>query len=622
MDKVQLPHEKYYRKKPVRKFDLNQTLYNTIFEQNKENMNTEAIGFLGTNITYFTLKQNVDKLADAYVRNGIKEGSTVGICTINMPLVQENLLALSKIGATSLWIDLRMKGKDLIKKINEKGCKTLVIFDGITSTIEEIINETDVSLVLVASPKDYLNPFIRILSDIKDKKEDKVITLPKDKRFGKYSNFLKSGNLQSEVKAVSFEKERPSIIVQSSGSTGVAKSIVHTEYNFNSLMQKEAYTDLPFCVGKTMYASIPPFIIYGLCGSLYVALAFGLKAEMTPYVSETTLFDDLGKYDFAAAAPIHYRYLYNKIIELQNKIMELEEKIKQIENESSHISRKQIADSMKELLSYTKKYSIIKEKLSRAKCFVSGGDKITVEELLAMQQLFEVPIINGYGNNELTGGAIIMPVYASKPASVGIPMKGISVAAFNPNTLEKLNNGEEGEICINSDSVFVEYLNNEIETKKIKQIHSDNLEWIHTGDLGYVDQDGYVYITGRVKRLIKREAFKIAPDTIENLIMKVEGVKDCVVVGVPDIEHEESSVPMAYVELQTEFIDSFEKIRAKIEQKCMEELPDYEKPEYIVNIEKIPYHNTKHAFKELEKMGKEYVEKIILDNKKYVKRNK
>lgn len=576
MENIYLPQEKYYRNKPVREFDLNQTMYSTVFEQNKENMDIDAIGFLGHSITYRGLKQNIDRLADAYHKAGVKEGDTVAICTINMPIVQENLLALSKLGATSKWIDLRIKGKDLIRNINESECKILVIFDGVTSVIQEIINETDVSRILVASPKDYLNPVVRVLANLKDKKEGKHITLPEDKRFQKYSAFLKSGNVESKLKPATFEKERPSIIVQSSGSTGIAKAIIHTEYNFNSLMQKEAYTDLPFSVGKTMYVSIPPFIIYGLSSSIYAALAFGLKAEMTPYVSETTVFDDLGKYDFVTAAPIHYRYLYNKILDSKDR----------------------------------KEVSLIMKKLSRVKCFVSGGDKITAQELLAMQQLFETPIINGYGNNELTGGAIISPVYASKPDSVGIPMKGITVAAFDTDTCDKLDAGLEGEICVNSDCVFKEYLNNEEETKRIKQLHSDGLEWVHTGDLGYVDQDGYVYITGRAKRLIKREAFKIALDTIENVIMKLKQIKDCVVVGVPDLEHEGSFVPMAYVELQPEFTVNFEEVKRLIEETCVSELPDYEHPKYIVQIDKIPYKNTKHNFKELESMGREYVENV------------
>ncbi len=585
----------YHRNKPVREFDLNQTMYTTITHMNQDNLNLDAIGFLGKNINYKTLLQNVDRLADAYSKIGIKEGDVIAIGTINMPIVQENLLALSKLGATSKWIDLRIKGKDLIKNINESHCKTMVIFDGITSNILEIIDETDLSRVFVASPKDYLNPFIQILANLKDKKEGKLISLPDDKRFSKYTDFLKSGNINSNIKPAKFEKDRPSLIVQSSGSTGKAKSIIHTEYNFNSAMQKEAYTDLPFSKGKTMYVAIPPFIIYGLNNSIYASLSFSMKAEMTPYVSETTIYDDLGKYHFAAGAPLHYRYLYNKILELQNRVAELEH-----ENSLS---------AKKELRRYLKELSNIYKKLSTAEAFVSGGDKIVAQELLSMEQLFEVPIINGYGNNELTGAAAISPVYANKPDSVGIPLKGISVATFDPETNEKLDIGVEGEICFQSDNVFVGYLNNEEETKKIKQTHKDGSQWIHTGDLGIVDSDGYIFITGRSKRLIKKEAFKISPDTIENVIMNVKGVKDCVVVGVPDVNHDESSVPMAFIELQPEFDGNFEDFKQIIIQTCQEELPDYEIPEYIANA-KIPYKNNKRAFKELEQQGEEYVKSI------------
>ncbi len=582
---------KYHRAIPVRRFDLNQTLYQTVFEQNKNNMDVDAIGFLGKNITFRELKKNVDRLADAYIKLGVKEGDTVGICTINMPIVQENLLALSKIGVTSKWIDLRIKGKDLVKNINENKCHMLVVFDGIIDGIMEIIDETEVSTVLVASPKDYLNPVIKAIANLKDKKEGKNVTIPKDKRIILYKHFLKTGDANSLLKPVSLQKDKPAIIVQSSGSTGMAKSIKHTEYNFNSCMQKEAYSDLPFMVGKSMYVTVPPFIIYGLNNSIYAALAFGMKAEMTPYWSENTIFDDLGKYDFACAAPFHYRYLYKKI----NKMLE------EMELLNAKVANRNIIKMQ------NKKLKDVRKKLARVKVFMCGGDKISSQELLMMEHLIGAHILNGYGNNELTGAAIISPVYANRPDSVGIPMKGITVAAFEPDTFNMLNTGEEGEICIHSDSVFVGYLNNEEETKRIKQTHDDGLAWIHTGDLGYVDHDGYVYITGRAKRLIKREAFKIAPETIENVILEMESVRDCVVVGVTDLEHEGSFVPMAYIEIDSDDEAKKNSIKTEIMERCKSELPDYEIPKYIELIDKIPYKNTKHDFKQLEAMGEEYV---------------
>ena len=211
MENIQLPQEKYYRSKPVREFDVNQTLYNTIFEQNKGNMYVDAIGFLGYSCTYADLKHNVDRLADAYSKAGVKEGDSVAIATISMPIAQENLLALSKLGAISKWIDLRCKKNDLISKINESSCKIAVIFDGITPMIEEILDETDIQQVIVASPKDYLNPIIKVLANLKDKKEGKQIIIPDDKRFIKYNDFMKTGSKNSIIQPVKFEKERPSI---------------------------------------------------------------------------------------------------------------------------------------------------------------------------------------------------------------------------------------------------------------------------------------------------------------------------------------------------------------------------------------------------------------------------
>ena len=235
-------------------------------------------------------------------------------------------MALNKIGVISKWIDLRIKGKELVKNINESHCHLLVVFDGIIDAIMEVVDETEVANVIVASPKDYLNLVIKTLANLKDKKEGKKITIPKDKRIMFYKRFMKTGNANSKIKPVPLQKDRTAIIVQSSGSTGKEKRIMHTEYNFNSLMQKEGYTDLPFSVGMSMYTAIPPFIIYGLCGSIYASLVFGLKAYLTPYVSETTLYDDLGKYEFGAVAPIHLRYLYKKITEITSRIDELEKK--------------------------------------------------------------------------------------------------------------------------------------------------------------------------------------------------------------------------------------------------------------------------------------------------------
>lgn len=584
-----MDYSKYHRNKPIKEFDVNQTMYSMIESESKDSLDLNATGFLGNSMTYKELFDASDKLASAFLNSGVSLNDNVAILTISMPIVQEALLALSKIGATMSWIDLRTKPKDLIKYINNSNSKAIIVFEDMLPLVKETIDETDVKKVIVVSPKDYLSPVVKALATLKDMKENKKVVLPDDPRFIKFSDFIKTGSNDLVIPA-KFEKDKPSLVVQSSGSTGKPKQIVHTEYNFNSEMQKMAYLDLPLYKGSTMHISVPPFIIYGLGNSIYASMAFTMKGEMNPHVDENTVYNDLGKFDVSFAAPLHYRYIYEKLTHLK-------EDIETLEKDDSYEARKELKHKMKEL-------ERVLNGINHAKVFVSGGDKIGADELKTMEHEFDKTIVNGYGNNECLGAAIVSPMYANKPGSIGIPMKGVDARVVNPDTYKEVAQGEIGELLISTDNLFVKYLNNEEETNKIK-VTLDGKTWVKTGDLCIVDGDGYIIPKGRNRRLIKKEAFKISPDTIEEVIKSISFVKDCVVVGVDDAKS--LSVPMAFVVLN-DLTVNFEDAKAIIQSKCEEELPDYEVPSYYEEIEKIPYTpNDKQDFRYLENLGNEIV---------------
>jgi acyl-coenzyme A synthetase/AMP-(fatty) acid ligase len=587
----------YHRIKPVREFALDKTMYSNVIELNKENLSQDAIRFFTSRFSYANLFDRSDRLASAYYQVGATVGKTVAIATILTPVVQENMLALSKVGATQKWIDLRIKERDLINNLNESDVRTVVAFDEVVGPLlEKIIDETNVERVILSNPKDYLNPIIRKLATFKERyKEGKVPFVTEDKRFIRLEDFIKTGKNKDIVTPAPFDKDRPSIIVQSSGSTGKAKSIVHTEYNFNSEMQKEAYTDLPFKKGKTIFCSIPPFIIYSLVNSVYASMMFSLTALMTPFLEDTTILDALGQFDYACGVPLQYRAIYDYIMKLHEEIEELEQ------NPTSKNKMR-----LKKL--YRQLEAILK-KLERTEVFISGGDSIGAQEILDMEHEFSTPIVNGYGNNENTGAAIISPLYGNKPASVGVPLKGVTVKAFDLVTDEELGPNQIGKLKTTSDSLFVEYLNNPEETKRIKQVDpKTGTAWVYTGDVGYVDEDNFVYLVDRADRLIKRKSFKISPTTIEDLITTVPGVKDCVVVGVSD--EEDFEVPMAFIEQSEDVEIETKDLIARVQQKCEEILPDYEIPKYYEMIEAIPYHNGKKGFKQLGEIGEQKVQEI------------
>lgn len=115
-----------------------------IDNESKNNLNLNATGFMENNMIYGDLIISSDKLAQALHNIGVKDGDNVAILTISMSIVQQSLRALSKLGATMSWIDLRSKGKDLIKYINNSNCKTIIVFEDLVPLIEYIIDETDV----------------------------------------------------------------------------------------------------------------------------------------------------------------------------------------------------------------------------------------------------------------------------------------------------------------------------------------------------------------------------------------------------------------------------------------------------------------------------------------------
>lgn len=582
--------EKYWRRKPIKEFNIEQTMYSLVTEEAKNDLDLESTGFMGNCITYKELFESSEDIAKSFKSIGVGEGDNVAILTISMPLVQQCLLALSKIGATMSWIDLRIKEKDLINYINNGSSKAIVVFEDLLPLVEKIFDDINVERVIVCSIKEYLNPTQKVFVNIKNKKEGKKINIPSNTRFIKLSDFIKEGKHVGNVSTANFKIDRPSLIVQSSGSTGKAKQIVHTERNFNSEIQKMAYVDLPFYKGDTLHISVPPFIIYGLANSIYASMAFTMKAEMTPFVDENTVYNDLGKFDISLAAPLHYRYILEQLKKLRKDIDELQK-----QNDSK--SKIELRKKLKEL-------NRVINGINRVKVFVSGGDKISAEELIEMQQTFDRTIVNGYGNNECLGATIVSPRFANKPGSIGVPMTGVDIKIINPETEEEVKDGEIGELYISSDNLFVEYLNNPIETEKIKVTDKKGKQWVKTGDLCLIDLEGYIIPKGRNRRLIKKDAFKIAPDTIEEVIMSLSYVKECVVVGVDDEEY--ISVPMAFIELEKDI--RIDDVLASIKKKCVEELPDYEIPSYFEQIEVMPYTpNGKHDFRMLEELGNSLV---------------
>lgn len=561
---IDKPHEKFYRMTPVREINTDQTIYEMVFNSNKQNMTDLALEYKGVTWSFEKLKFEVDKAACAFMKSGLKMEDTVLVGVSTCPEAVVILLALNKLGVVSKWFDIRAGEKDIADYANDSNCRFLIAFDLLLPRIQLILGQTTLERVLIVYPSDSLPKAKQIAYQTL-----KANRIPHNSKYMHLNKFINTFNDGSEVDCVSFDKNRPSVMIQSSGTTGKPKTIVHSDFSATSCAKKIAYSDIPLGKQKSLLVLLPPWIAYALGDAIILPMTLGTKIILSPTFEPDSIMGNLGNFTVAFAAPFHYRYLRDNF---------------------SKLTKKQ------------------QDGIAKIECLVSGGDKISLEENEELEEILGTVLVNGYGNNEGWGALTVNPTLNNKYGTVGIPKYQETIIAYDNEAGKELKYGEVGEICALTDTMFLYYEGNPEETKAVKKIHSDGKEWLHTGDLGFVDEDGYITLCGRARRVIVRRAFKISAYTIEDKICEHPAVKECVAVEVDDVAEEH--VPMVYIVLKDNTADE-DTIKNSIYEKCRSELKEYEIPKYFRFVEQLPYtQNGKYDFRLLEAQGNDYVNSL------------
>lgn len=200
------------------------------------------------------------------------------------------------------------------------------------------------------------------------------------------------------------------------------------------------------------------------------------------------------------------------------------------------------------------------------------------------------------------GVSICISNDCNKLGSVGIPFTHTIISIFDPVTGKELTYNEQGEVCICTPNMMLGYYGNPDATNEIIRIHEDGRKWVHSGDIGYMDEDGNLFIVDRMKRMIIRhDGFKVFPSQIEKVIIKNRCVESCCVVGKSDETHSQGKLPVAYIVLVDNNEDK-RTIKEQLRDLCAEELSEYAQPEDFVVIDKMPLTAIgKVDYKKLEK---------------------
>ena len=541
------PWLKYYDQKFIDQTLPALSAFEYVCQRSKNHLNDTALEYYGRKFTYADLIVNVKKTAAALRGAGVKKGDIITVVSIMTPEIIALFYAADMMGATLNLVDPRYSVEGIREYIEEVDSHLLVCLNVVYERCRQAAKRTNVEKVIVLSPADSLPPVMavgyKLTTPDKNKYASNVI---------RWKQFIKGGEGQSTA-AEPYDPDHACVVVHTGGTTGSPKGVMLTDDCFNGIaLQFQAYPKL-FHRGQKLMNVMPPFIAYGFACGIHLPLVLGFTVIIIPNLDPAKLGSLVLKHkpEHMFGVPTHYQQL---------------------------ASDPKLRDKD---LSFIINYAAGGDSLSR-------GAEQTVNDFLAAHGA-RYPIAKGYGMTEVSSAATVAAGLDNKPGSVGIPMVNTVVAAFEPGTDQELPIGQRGELCISGPCLMKGYYNKADETAMILRRHPDGRIWVHTGDMGYLDEDGFVFLDSRIKRMIIRhDGFKVFPSMIENVVSRHPAVHQCSVVGCADKDHTQGRLPFVYIVLKAGITAKKKQVIRELERMCAEELPEYVQPVAYKFISSMP----------------------------------
>lgn len=341
----------------------------------------------------------------------------------------------------------------------------------------------------------------------------------------------------SSFEAVDRDLDDPAVLIYTSGTTGKPKGVMLTHRNFYSQCAEVSTSIFPLGSSDTVVLVLPLYHVYGLSNGLALGIFNGTRLTLVPQYSPQALYDAIESTE--ATALIAVPAMYTQLVTLAKR------------------RKAQMPKSLR--------------------ICVSGGAPLPHQVLEDFEKAFDTRIAEGYGLTETTSAVCLNEFGENfKLGSIGPPAPAVEMAVFDDDN-NPVPTGQEGEIVIKGDVVTKGYWNLPEETANTV---IDG--WLHTGDLGYVDEDGFYFITDRKKDLIIRGGYNISPREVEEVIYTYPKVAEASVIGVPDKRGEEAV--KAFVVVQ----EGETVTERDIIEFCEANLSSYKVPKYVEFIEQLP----------------------------------
>ena len=472
------------------------SLYSAVEKVATQYPNLIAYDFMGRSTSYRKLIADIHQCARALKSIGIRPGDRITICLPNCPQAIVMFYAVNLVGGIASMVHPLSSENELKFYVNESKSIAVVTLDQFYHKFENIRADIDVTNIILASIRDELSPPVKAGYMLTEGR--KIKKIPKDAPVIRWNRFFALGSHFHYKYIVEKTADDPAVILYSGGTTGITKGILLTNLNFNALAAQIVATNPMFRPGDKMLAAMPVFHGFGLGVSIHSMLANGGRCVLVPRFTPDSYAKLLKtkRCNFVAGVPTLYEAL------LRTRAMNG-------------------AD------------------LSFLKGVFSGGDSLSVELKKRFDKFLydhhaTIQIREGYGTTETVTACCLTPPHLAKEGSIGLPFPDTCFKIVKPGTQKEVPYGKEGEICISGPTVMREYINHPEETAQTLQTHPDGLTWVHTGDLGMMDDEGFIYFRQRIKRMIITSGYNVYPSQLENILDAHELVQMSCVIGIPD----------------------------------------------------------------------------------------
>lgn len=507
-----------------------------------------ALSYMGRIIPYSLLEKNIKITAKAFASSGIKEGDKVTVCLPNIPQAIYCLYALNHIGAIASMIHPLSAESEIEFYLRTAGSKCAITLDQFYPKFEEVMKKYPLEKLIIASAGSELGTVKKVAFSLMNL--GKTPKLPKNDTVMKWNEFFALGKkFKGDEPKVKKCDNDVAVILFSGGTTGTTKGIMLSNLNFNALALQTAAMSHYDIHAMKMLAAMPVFHGFGLGVCIHTMMVAGGLSILVPRFNVKAYANLIKteKPNFIAGVPTLFEA----------------------------ITRNPYLDGVS---------------LDFLRGVFSGGDSLSVELKKKFDKFLDehgspVHVREGYGTTECVTASCLTPYCEEREASIGLPYPDTYYQICAVGTCEEVPCGEEGEICLCGPSVMVGYMNNEVETANTLRTHADGNVWLHTGDLGKMDEDGFVYFKQRIKRMIITSGYNVYPSQIENILDAHPKVQMSCVIGVKD-PYKMQKVK-AFIVLR-DGIKPSEDIRQELHEYCKKNVAKYALPYQIEFREELP----------------------------------